>query len=486
MTTAFQAELLELLARLFRPKGLAGYRADDAARRQVETVAGIRVDETARPAAKGSGTGAFGLASHDERPSLFLQPDGVVTEYREVGPFAATPAHALERLEELESLLARGYLLVASVELQQSLISIFGATQDPRSPRVWRSATALLEQTRDQMLLYCTDPTDVEQAVATATQHGGRLRFAWGEPTVLQGDCGSGREILRVNEHLSLGQIDPQTFTQTRSARGSFDRRVFRPGENLWVSPVAWPHSLRVSRWFVNTRLVLVPELLDECRHSEAAQLARKWGWSFYHDWLEQFGGMAKLADWDGLAVMLELDRDPYGPSRRAVEDSDDGPLLSLGNYAPSGKLLTDARGWIYTHTWSEQRQGDPSATCPEKWFEKRALRSEHWWRIRTEPWIKVQARAGKDFWKRLRAERDEASADDVNEHFIGQDLWVERGLGVGARPYVCLHFAPEDEFLPLAKRLARTTDSAPLIVPRDISAWGRNRLLREAGIRLD
>lgn len=59
-------------------------------------------------------------------------------------------------------------------------------------------------------------------------------------------------------------------------------------------------------------------------------------------------------------------------------------------------------------------------------------------------PRIRVVGTAGKDFWRRLRATRDDAASDDVSEHWIGDGVWVLRGLDaegatrravVGGRP---------------------------------------------------
>jgi len=99
-------------------------------------------------------------------------------------------------------------------------------------------------------------------------------------------------------------------------------------------------------------------------------------------------------------------------------------------------------------------------------------------------PWITLEARAGKNFYKRLPAARVDEASDEVSEHFVGDELWVERGIASGGQPFVKVHRAPAENLITLAQRLSRTSSGARLRV-RIGTSGGRERyrLLKDAGL---
>lgn len=454
---------------------------------------GHRVAPQAAPGLRDAVALEFRIAVHPLRPALRVRPDGAVVHEGRSALFAATPARALARLRAVASLADDGYSLVVACDDATPLAHALGATVDPDLPGVWRTHDVVLEPMGSRTFVTCRTAhtvarvLDVARAVGHAIRvvdEGAAIDASLGV-TAPQGEvlaaCGDAREGLR------LCDAGDGRFVQQRIARGEVASWcVASPGQVGVAAPRGADLSPRVARWMVRQRLAFLDGLRDAARDNEVARAALAAGCTVWPALVDTLAGLVALGEWGGVA------NDRLGPWKprdgepvRTVA-SPWGPLLPWG-VVPfgDGALFVDPQGTLVGAPWLDAPQRVPLASSGRSLLEKAALDDELLdTPVGRAPRVRVVGVAGKDFWRRLRAARDEAASDAVSEHWLGDGVWVLRGPDAEGRPGVRLSAVDPDARLTLARRLARAAGLARLHVDcAGPEGFACLRQLRAAGL---
>jgi hypothetical protein len=449
---------------------------------------GYELDWTARRLLADKPEAVGTLAVHAVRPPLRRSADGSILDEWRKAPYAPSADAALERMRRVEAL--SSHALVGDAALAAPLARALRALPDATHPDLLVGPTAAIETSGAWVFVACRDEEAVTSAFAEARAASARLRFVDELAEVSNEEVAAGSTIHHAGtseDGLHVAALGSGRFLQERTARGEpADRRVASASGTAWLRPSGLRESPRVAAWFARRRLARLSTLRAAAEITPAARAATEAGWRWWPELLDCIAGLVAVGEWGGVADAK------LGPLPAVVWNQSSPwltvgatKLLPLGHYPFRGRELhADGDRRIWGLPWVDAPEVVPLASSPESLFEKLAL--EDGMRLHpfgTLPTVQVHARAGKDFWKRLPATRDEAASDEVSEHYLADGLWVERGVLPG-HEYVRLHLVPDELFVAIASRLARTTSGARLIVGAYAErGWERLRLLQDAGV---
>lgn len=435
------------------------------------------------------------IATHRSRPALRQRRDGAVVHEGRGELFAPTPAAALERMRLVGGIGEIGYTLVLAEDVAGPLALALDAAPAADIPGVLVAEGAVIERIHGRTFVTCRDPAVVARCLAFASAAGARVRFGdevavpareADEPARLAVLAASGdaRDGLRIRGGDSAGR-----FVQHRLASGELaEELVVEPGRVLRVPPRGGrAYSARVARWMARGRLAFLETSRDATVAADVTRTAAAMGWAFWRDLVAELAGLTALAEWGGVVNPRLGPASAGNDARGQARASARGPLLPLGIFPfRGGEVLVDASGALLGPPWPDAAALVPMASGARTLLEKVALEDAlRGTPLGRAPFVRVEGIAGRDFWRRLPAARDDAASDAVSEHWVGEGVWVERGVGAAERPFVRLSVARDEELVVLAKRLARTAGDA--IVAVDCAGpegWARLERLRGAGLR--